>query len=113
MVQTVGPEAVVLIDHATAPVTANVPELDMRGRYSLTLTIAGPFTGTVTFEGTIDHQFWGAVELRELGAKNSTGTSTTAAGAWVSQDHYPLAAFRCSVPTLTAGDVTVTALRGA
>jgi len=113
MVQTVGPEPQLLVDHATAPVTSGQAVLDMRGRYSLSLIVAGTFTGTVDFEATIDGVFWGPLELRRLDAKNQVGTSATTQSAWTLDARIPMLAIRCTVATLSAGDVSVWALRGA
>ena len=107
MVQTTGPEVVTLINAATAPVTANIPTLDMRGHYSLTLAVLGTFTGSVEFQATLEGAVWAPIELRRQDAKNQVGTSTTSESTWVNQDRFPLGAIRCRIPTLSSGSVTV------
>lgn len=88
--------------------TGNGTPIDMRGVRFLTLDIAGTFTATVTFEGSIDGGVtWFGVGL----AKVTDGTyalTATAVGNFVSPPALPaLTDFRARVTWTSGTSVTV------
>lgn len=74
---------------------------------SLGVQISGTFTGTITFEGTLDGTNWHSI----VGMKSdgTTDSSTEATGLWVFSI-VGLAAFRANVNPISAGAVTIHAL---
>ena len=76
---------------------------------TLGLQVSGTFTGTVTFEGTVDGSTWAGVAARSTGTTDTLVASATAAGLF-RVDVRGLLQFRARVSAYTDGNVTVTAL---
>ncbi len=74
---------------------------------SVAFQLTGTFSGTVTFEGTIDGTNWVATQVFPVGS--STGATTaTAAGIW-RMNATGLKSCRARCSTYTSGTVVVTA----
>jgi len=93
-----------------AEATADGTALNMKGYRTLTVQVSGTFTGTVTFEGTIDDTNWFAVGM-PAAATGTAASTATAAGAFYLPDEFSLSQFRARVSAYTDGDITVTARR--
>ena len=77
------------------------------GYARLAVQITGTFTGTVTFECTIDGTNWVALEMTSIGASATVSTTATAAGIWVA-DVRGLVQVRARVSAYTSGAITAT-----
>jgi hypothetical protein len=76
------------------------------GHGHLSVEVVGTFTGTVTFEGTVDGSAWYPVGLKPW-ADTAAVTSTTAAGVFKLPTDTLLNKFRARISALSAGTVTV------
>src|SRR5689334_24109262 len=57
-------------------------EIPLGGFGSIGVQIGGAWTGTITFEGTIDHGTWQTLNVAKTNSTTQV-TSTTANGVWV------------------------------
>jgi hypothetical protein len=91
---------------ATGSVTLPVNALNGSAAWQLT----GTFSGTVTFEATVDGTNWVAAAVVPIGATRTLTTTATAAGLW-QQNVSGLAAVRVRVSTYTSGTFVITGKR--
>jgi len=77
---------------------------------SETWQITGTFSGTVTFEGTVDGTNWVATAVIPVGSTRTLTTTATAAGIWV-QSTVGLTAVRARCSAYTSGTIVVTGKR--
>lgn len=91
--------------------TGNGTVIEMEGYSKLAVQVTGTFTGTVTFEGTLDDSNWVAVGLKTA-ADGAAVTSTTGTGLWkLPADGPILSQFRARVTWTSGTSVTVTSLK--
>ncbi len=77
---------------------------------SETWQITGTFTGTVTFEATVDGTNWVAASVVPVGATRTLTTTATAAGVWqMNTTGFAYVRVRCSA--FTSGTIVVTGKR--
>lgn len=95
--------------YVTDTLTSAIPSLsiDVRGLGALGLQLTGTWTGTVTFEATIDGANW--VALNMVPSNSATAASTTTGnGAWSANvAGYRMARARWSTPTSGAPVATL------
>lgn len=65
------------------------------------------FSGTVTFQGTVDGTNWFALEAKTMAASGTVVTTATDAGAWRC-DVQGLSGIRANVTAFTSGALTCT-----
>lgn len=80
--------------------------LEVRGYARAGIQLTGTFTGTVTFEATIDGNTWVAFNMTPSNSGTDASTST-AAGAW-RKDCGGFAAVRARMSSYTSGTAIVT-----
>jgi hypothetical protein len=77
-------QTITVVDSGTACVTAPTAcatfSLDSNSS-SVAISVAGTWTGTLTFEGTADNQVWTVLNMMNLATTVRT-TTTTANGLW-------------------------------
>lgn len=89
---------------SAAGATGNGTAFEVGGLAMVTIQVTGTFSGTVTFEGTIDGSNWVAVLARKV-TDGATGTTATAAGIY----QVPvsgLGQLRARVSAYTSGSIT-------
>jgi predicted secreted protein len=67
--------------------------------------VTGTFSGTVTFEGTVDGTNWVDIEMVSLGNSTTVSTTATAAGIWRG-NVVGLTEVRVRVSTYASGAIT-------
>jgi len=93
---------------ATGSVTLAINALASAAAWQLT----GTFSGTVTFEGTVDGTTWVAVAVVPVGGTRTLTTTATAAGVW-QMNVAGFASARARVSTYTSGTFVITGKRAA
>lgn len=88
-----------------AAATGNGTIVGVRGNSAGVFQVSGTFSGTVTFEGSVDGTNWIVIQVTNLNDGNA-GTTTTAAGVfrWSSTG---LTVLRARVSAYTSGNITV------
>lgn len=87
--------------------TGNGEELRVAGYGVASLQVTGTFVGTVTFEGTVDHQNWSVVQVKNKGT-GATATTATAVGIF-DIDLTGLEFLRARISAYTSGAITIVA----
>lgn len=108
--------AATLIKKSTASFTAAEVAATVDGLPSpclVAIQLAGTFTGTVTFEATVDNTSWLAIELypsTDL-ADTALASTATAAGLYVSKMALAVSAVRARVSAFTSNTSGVISVR--
>ena len=89
---------------------AAIAAYPMLGAPSCTFSIAGTFSGTLTFEATLDDQTWYAIGAIKLVDGTTTSTTTTTGLFAITNTGFASVRARCT--TYTSGNVTVMLGRG-
>lgn len=82
---------------------------DVRAWDFVVFQVSGTFTGTVTFQGTLNGQNWGTVQVTKM--DDGTGVTTAAAAGLFQLRCAGLADVRANITAYTDGAITV-AVRG-
>ena len=90
-----------------ATATGNGLEFDVRGYATTVFQVYGTFSGTITFEGSLDGTNWVAVRTENLN-DGSIGTTATAAGLY-RLGSAGLGTVRARISVYTSGSITVVA----
>jgi hypothetical protein len=92
--------------------TGDGVEIDFDGFERLSVQISGTFSGTVTFEGSVDGTTYAAVGMQPL-AGGAVATTATTAGIWVLPvAQSALATYRARVSAYSSGEITAVARKG-
>lgn len=99
-----------IVDKATlqdaAEATGNGYTMDVGGKASLTLQVTGTFSGTVTFEASLDGSNW----VSRSGIDGSGNKSSTATTTGIYQFNIDgIKYFRARISAYTSGSITVVA----
>jgi len=93
-----------------AAATGNGTALSMAGRTSTVFQISGTFSGTITFEGSMDGTNWIGVACANLNSTTRARALTaTAAGLFQFQSVKGLLKFRARISAYSSGTITVIA----
>lgn len=93
---------------SAAGATGDGTAINMNGATRLVVEVSGTFSGTVSFEGTIDDTTWFAVGLKTA-ADGAAVTTTTAPGVWKMTPDMVLSQFRARVSAWASGAITAKA----
>ena len=88
--------------------TANGTAIDVKGLSHLSMQVTGTFSGTVTFEATVDASNWASVQVYNI-ATGAVSTTATAAGIYTCGVS-GLYQIRARVSGWVSGTITVTGL---
>ena len=104
------PSALYILQNAVVT-TTNGSILPLVNYNTAVVQTVGTFTGTITFEGTVDGATWIAVALADLGSTTrARSTTATATGKlYMLEDAGGLTMFRARISTYTGGTFTVKA----
>lgn len=95
---------------AAADATGNGTALDVAGFSQVVLQVSGTFSGTITWEATVDGTNWIAVALADLNSTTrARATTATAVGLYLLDTIAGLQKVRARVSAYTSGNITVTA----
>ena len=108
LVETSAGLAIQTITSGTTP--NDVATYPMLSAPSVTFSIAGTFSGTITFEATLDNQTWYAIGAIKLSDGTTTSTTTTTGLFAITNTGFSSVRARCS--TYSSGNITVMLGRG-
>jgi hypothetical protein len=91
---------------AIASATSLDVQVDQADKIGIQLVVPSAFSGTITFEASIDGTNYGSLSVTPV-AGGSAVTSATAAGQWVA-DCAAYANVRARCSTFTSGSITAT-----
>ncbi len=97
----------VVLQNAAAA-TGNGTALFMSGYTQATIQVTGTWSGTITFEATLDGNNWVTATVLDIGSTSRTHHSTTTTNGLFNADEYAgCLYFRARVSAYTSGSVTV------
>lgn len=102
-----GPRVSADLTTTTCPGTACV-SIGIAGLRTVAIQVTGTWTGTITFEGSIDGVTFSTVNMLPITGTQTAVTTTTANGIWSSSSVGGLVIFRARMSSFSAGPATVT-----
>lgn len=94
--------------HSAAAAAANGNAAGVNGLVVYGIQVTGTFSGTITFEGTVDGTNWVALSVTNA-SSGVAATTTTTTGIFIATVA-GLDQIRCRISTYTSGSITVTGI---